>query len=388
MERRRIQPRPDWARTVESHGLSYHTADGRPYWDEGACYQFVRRQIDQLEEATYALNELCLRAVEVLLTERAAELVSRFLIPEPFVELCRRSWDRDEVSIYGRFDLAYDGANPPTMIEYNADTPTSLLEAGVVQWFWLKDTHPQAGPHRRHDQFNSIHERLIEAWRRWRADGGAGDEVHFAGITTSDEDLVTAAYLRDTAMQAGLTTTQLDIARVGWNHPLRQFVDERERPIRACFKLYPWEWMIREPFARHLLESAGTTRWLEPPWKMILANKAILPVLWELFPGHENLLPAAYARLGVACVRKPLFGREGKGVAIIPAGAAEPPVTAGPYDGPPVYQAYRPLPDFGGNHPVVGSWMVDGHACGIGIREDAGPITGNASRFVPHVFTM
>ena len=57
--------------------------------------------------------------------------------------------------MYGRFDLAYDGTTPPKLLEYNADTPTSLLEAAVIQWRWQQDMRPER------DQFNSIHERLL-----------------------------------------------------------------------------------------------------------------------------------------------------------------------------------------------------------------------------------
>lgn len=384
MERRRTNPRPDWQKVVESQGLSFHSTDAGPYWDESVYYQFIRRQVDELERATYALNEMCLNAVEVLLSERRQELVERFLIPEPFVELCQKSWDRDEITIYGRFDFSYDGKGPPKLLEYNADTPTSLLEAAVVQWFWMKDVFP------RKDQFNSIHEKLIDAWKRWKAESGLGGEtVHFTGVTTSDEDVMTAAYLRDTAMQAGLATGQFDVKQIGWNFPTRRFVDPSDRPIAACFKLYPWEWMLREPFARQLVETFEATRWLEPAWKMILSNKAILPVLWDLYPGHENLLPAAHERLGYACVRKPIFGREGAGVTMLEEGEPEPAYQPpSRYAGPPVYQGYHPLPCFdGGFYPLVGSWMVNGHACGIGIREDQTLVTGNTSRFVPHVFT-
>jgi glutathionylspermidine synthase len=383
MERRVTSPRPDWQRIVESQGLSYHSTPAGPYWDESVFYAFYRREIDELEKTSYALNELCLRAVETLLTERTDVLVDRFLIPPPFVELCRRSWDRDEITIYGRFDFAYDGRNPPKLLEYNADTPTALLEASVVQWHWMKDAYP------RMDQFNSIHERLIEAWQRWKAESGVGGEVvYFTGVTTVDEDVMTAAYLRDTAVQAGLRTEQLDIAQVGWNTPRQVFVDTRERPMLACFKLYPWEWMLRESFAPHLIEAFDSIRWLEPAWKMILSNKAILPVLWEMFPNHENLLPAAYERMEGPCVRKPIFGREGAGVTIIPAGTTEPPYNPPtPFAGPCIYQQFNSLPNFQGHFPLIGSWMVNGYACGIGIREDKTAITGNMSRFVPHVFT-
>src|SRR5260370_2813975 len=68
------------------------------------------------------------------------------------------------------------------------------------------------------------------------------------------------------------------------------------------------------------------TRWIEPPWKAILSNKGILPLLWEMFPDHPNLLPAFFeddpnaARLGASFVRKPLYSREGANVALVSEG--------------------------------------------------------------------
>src|SRR5258707_12569143 len=166
MKRLHLTPRPDWQRRVESVGLAFHTTDdGKPYWDESACYVFTSAEIDQIEAATYALNDLCLRAVEHILKHN---LWRDFQIPSGFVEWIRKSWDEDEISIVGRFDLLYDGVHPPKLAEYDADTPTALVEAAVAQWFWLQDVMPAA------DQFNSLHEKLIEAWKRVKSEiGGA-----------------------------------------------------------------------------------------------------------------------------------------------------------------------------------------------------------------------
>ncbi len=97
------------------------------------------------------------------------------------------------------FDFAYHGVHPPKLLEYNADTPTSLLEAAVVQWYWLEDTFPRC------NQFNSIHERLIARWAELtpylperRIDFCSMDDV---------EDGMTVTYLMDTAQQAGLTSS-------------------------------------------------------------------------------------------------------------------------------------------------------------------------------------
>jgi glutathionylspermidine synthase len=370
MRRFTTTPRDGWRETVESQGFHFHTIDEKAYWDEGVYYQFTPRQIDALEAATYELNDLCLEAVQHVIDEK---LFHRFQIPLAFEQWIIDSWDRDEQTIYGRFDFAYDGVGPPKLLEYNADTPTSLLEAAVIQWHWMKDKHPTA------DQFNSIHERLIEAWKQL-----AGKDVTFASISGNLEDFMTTQYLRDTAMQAGVNTQYLEVETIGWNGARRCFVDETEKAIDTCFKLYPWEWLIREQFGPQLRQS--DTKWLEPPWKMLLSNKAILPILYELFPGSPHLLPASFdVPTWHSFVRKPILSREGANVAIFQNGQIVQ-ETPGQYSGPYVYQQFHALPRIDGYHPLVGSWMVNGYACGIGIREDPSAITGNTSRFVPHIF--
>ena len=373
MQRLASKPRENWQATVESQGFHFHSLNEEPYWNESVYYRFSAQQIDQIERATYDLDELCLQAVDYVIEHN---LFERFGIPPAFVEYIKTSWERDEATIYGRFDFCYDGRSAPKILEYNADTPTSLLEAAVVQWHWMQDVFPQA------DQFNSIHERLIEAWK-CIAHAFEGHPVVFSAISGNIEDFMTVSYLRDTAMQAGLETSFIEVERIGWNHPLGRFVDEQERHIKNCFKLYPWEWMIREKFARHLL--ADNTYWLESPWKMLLSNKAILAVLWEMFPHCQYLLPASFEPISGDYVRKPLLSREGANVTIVQRGRTVL-ETEGVYSGPFIYQQYCPLPRISGFHPVIGSWMINGHAAGIGIREDATPVTGNTSRFVPHIF--
>jgi glutathionylspermidine synthase len=375
MRRINLQPRQDWEGRVESQGFVFHTLDEQPYWDESACYAFNEKQVDEIERATYEIDRMCLEAAQRVIDEDDFE---RFGIPEPFRAWVTKSWETDEQTVYGRFDLAYDGHNPPKLLEYNADTPTSLLEAAVIQWQWARDVFPDA------DQFNSIHDRLIDAWRAIRAQHDV-PTTYFTGLKGNVEDFMTTSYLRDTAMQAGLNTQFIALEDIGWNEGAGAFVDERGAPIRCAFKLYPWEWMIREQFGPPLMRAA--TRWLEPPWKMLLSNKAILIALWEMFPDSPYLLPASFdepSGSSASYVRKPLLSREGANVTLVQHGRAEP-ETEGVYGGPYVYQSLRLLPNFGGNYPVIGSWMVNGYASGIGIREDAQPVTTNASRFVPHV---
>ena len=369
MRRETLTPRPDWRAKVEALGLDFHTSDTEPYWWEAACYAFSSAEIDEIEAATGALHQLCLEAVDRIIS--AGDL-GRLAIPEPFWEWVAKSWRRRDPDLYGRFDLAVGPGHPPKMLEYNADTPTALLEAAVVQWYWLEEEK------RGCDQFNSIHDKLVAAWADLRQRHADTPLVHFAGVLGEPEDLRTLEYMRDVCGQAGWPTEQLDIAEIGWNG--RSFTDLADRPIAALFKLYPWEWLVREQFGEHL--HADCAAFIEPPWKMVLSNKAILALLWEMFPGHPNLLPAAFARDKIAgpCVQKPVHGREGEGVRLVGAGEA----ALGAADR--VFQAASPLPVFDGMHALVGSWIIAGQPAGIGLREDKAPVTTNRSRFVPHYF--
>ena len=374
MQREARVPRIDWPQKVEALGFLFHSMDG-VYWDERAAYRFTSGEIDTLEAATAELHARCLEAADRVIAKRD---YARFAIPEPFHRLIEGSWaDRDK-SLYGRFDLSWDGTGEPRMLEYNADTPTALLEASVVQWYWLQEVLPDA------DQFNSLHEKLIERWKSMRGALPVDGRVFFAGDPESAEDQGNLDYLRDTAVQAGLDARAIAIGDIGWDGA--RFVDLESRNIATLFKLYPWEWMVREEFGQYLAK--GSMKVIEPAWKMLLSNKAILPVLWEMFPDHPNLLAASFepGRFATDYVKKPLYSREGANVSI--TSGADTVETPGDYGAEGfIWQAYHELPRFDGNYTVIGSWVVGDEPAGIGIREDASPITRNSSRFVPHYFT-
>jgi glutathionylspermidine synthase len=376
MNRIEISPRQDWKEKVEGLGMSYHSGEA-PYWFESAYYDFNLQEIEEIEQATAELWRLCLQAVQYTIDHNLWHL---FGIPPAWAPFIRKSWDQDHPSIYGRFDLAYSRPQLK-LLEFNADTPTALFEASIVQWCWLQDFNPAS------DQFNSLHEKIVEHWKAF-AGGPAGSKLHFCLVRDSLEDQVNVEYLRECARQAGLSTTLLYVDEIGWDNRTQVFVDMDNRPIHQVFKLYPWEWLIREPFAPQLLLDNQETSWIEPAWKMILSNKAILTLLWALFPNHPHLLPAYFEQAGMSrFVRKPLLSREGANVTIVSDGL-DLQSSGGEYGSEGfVYQEYLPLPNFASNHPVIGSWIIGGEAAGMGIRESSGLITDNYSRFVPHLIT-
>ncbi|MCP2262290.1 Glutathionylspermidine synthase [Streptoalloteichus tenebrarius] len=383
MRREHFEPRRDWQQRIAEQGLVFGSpstaADGspRPYWDESVHYVFELDEVLSLEADVELLHSMCLEAVDnIVTTERYRD----FGIPEWLWPAIAESWRRHDPHVYGRFDLRYDGSGPAKLLEYNADTPTSLLEASVVQWHWLTDTHEGD------DQWNSLHEKLVERWGAI-ADRLPAGEVHFTWSAgdTSGEDHLTVAYLQETAAEAGMDTVGLALEEIGWDTQLRRFVDLAEAPMRTVFKLYPWEWIVEEEFGRHAVEGLPGTLWLEPLWKMLLSNKALLAVLWEMYPGHPNLLPTFLDQPGLLTeyVRKPKLGREGANIQIVAPGYEH--ETGGVYGGEGhVYQLFAPLPDFDGMRPVLGAWVVGDAAAGLGIRETTGLVTDDGAAFVPH----
>jgi glutathionylspermidine synthase len=379
--------RADWRQKAEEAGFTFHTIEGERYWDERAYYAFTLEEIERdIEAPSGELDDMCRDLVARAVDDET--ILKRLAIPERFWTFIAASWKRGDPSLYGRFDLSYDGQGPAKLLEYNADTPTSVFETAVFQWMWLEDAKARQITKHDADQYNSLHERLIEGWKEiGKVVKDSGAHLHLAGALDEPEDDGTLDYLADTAQQAGLTTTKLAMDDIG-RKPNGSFVDLADKPIALAFKLYPWEWMFREQFGASL--AGSPTRWLEPPWKAILSNKGILPLLWQAHPRHPNLLPAYFeddpkaAELGQSFVRKPLYSREGANIAIVVGGQVvdhdDGPYGAEGY----VRQAVATLPRFGENYAAIGSWIATGKPCGLSVREDVSPITKNTSRFLPH----
>jgi glutathionylspermidine synthase len=370
MKRHSGTPRATFETRLRALGV--WPADGAPYYDESAYYSFTEDQIETLYEATTELEAMVGKAVEqVIAKNRFAELG----ISPSLAAYAKASFEREDPSVYGRMDLAYDGVNPPKLLEYNADTPTALFESAVLQWEWLDETGLG------HDQFNSIHEALIERWRFLRTASGI-EHLTLAGMLDEDDDRITLGYMEDVALQAGWKTSLSELEEIGFDG--RDFFDQERKKIKALFKLYPWDWLAQEDFFTSLV--AADLPVMEAAWRVIPASKGILPILWEMFPDHPNLLPSSFRAHDIPGpkVSKPLLGREGADIALIDVMEAPAPIEGGYADQGQVWQSYAALPSFDGWHPVIGSWVIGGQACGIGLREDRSLITGPDARFRPH----
>ncbi|KUI99065.1 glutathionylspermidine synthase family protein [Vibrio sp. MEBiC08052] len=385
MLRLNAEERPHWRDLAKKFGFGFHTAYGEPYWDETAYYQFTLKQIeDDLEKPTEAIHQMCLEVVDTVVGNEY--WLRKFQIPESMWQGLYDSWQKREPSLYSRVDFAYNGTQPAKLYENNADTPTSLYETAFWQWLWLEDMVNHGKIRRDADQCNLLQELLISRFQQL-ATYQPGQTLHLCCCKDSVEDRGTVQYLEDCAKEAGLSTAFVYVEDIGLNTQ-GQFTDLTDKPIHWIFKLYPWEFMFREEYAANI--HTASVNWLEPMWKSIISNKALLPLLWKMFPNHPNLLPAYFADdkdLGTLkdYVIKPIFAREGANITIVQNGR-QTLRTEGPYgDEGVIYQAYHPLPKFGQQYTLVGSWLVNQEAAGISIREDVSRVTQDMSRYVPHI---
>jgi len=364
---------PPLAQTL---GLDSAHDDGTPYLDESQGLVFETAEIDALHDASLELERLCLEAVERTVANKE---FARFGLSPLAARLVADSWQSQQRNLIGRFDLAYVPGSAPKLVEYNAETPVTLVEAQRYQAAWKTRHFPGAL------QWNELEARLVDAWR---AMGLARLPVHFAGSADDGEASATLDLLAETAQAAGFEAVRLDLDAIGWDGA--DFLDAADRPIRTLFKLYPWAWLLEDDFGAHMADARMQT--IEPAWKMLLADKRMLALLWEMFEGHPNLLPASLeaSDIGGAAVAKPALGRNGAGVRLFANGLGAKQsggdgAPADARDGPIVFQAMAPLATLGDAHLLASTWMVASQPAGLGMRADTSAWVGGAARFVPHI---
>ena len=284
MERIKIKPRENWQSKVEASGPLYHHNPDGVYRNESAYYLFNSEQIDVLDDAAEDLHQMALKAVQhVIDNNRFAELG----IPGEAVPVIKKSWAGKKPTLYGRFDFAYDGVNPPRMLEYNADTPTALLEASVIQWYWLQELFGEKS-----DQFNSIHEKLIQTWPKIARQWQEGGTLYLTCVADSMEDLVTVTYLMDTAIEAGIKAELIFISDIGLGlDPFTRFTTLDEITIENIFKLYPWEWLLADKYGQYIPDVFDRMTWIGPYGNSFFPAKGSclysgnsipgIPILWK-----------------------------------------------------------------------------------------------------------
>jgi len=376
---------------MEEIGMSWHTdADGTDY----VVSELVPVSEAEAEAYYAAANTLYDMYVEAAQHVIDNQLYVELGIPANLVGLVENSWERDDWHIYGRFDLAggLDG-QPIKLIEFNADTPTSLFETAIVQWALLKANGLDEAR-----QFNNLHQMLQENFRRLIsggneefdfANGYRGETILFSSISDLPEDERTTRYLQQVAHEAGFYTDFCYLHEAGFTDDDGVFNKDKQL-ADFWFKLFPWEDIAGDELelTRMLEKSAerGRTRIINPAYTLLFQSKGILKVLYDLYPDSPYLLPASFEPLqGVAQVEKKMFGREGANTRILDAAGGVIAESGGPYDfHKNVYQEFVEFPKDHDGHSYQAGVFYAWEACGLGFRR-GGAILDDMSKFVGHM---
>ena len=373
---------------LEQMGFSWHTdKDGSSYIaDELVCVS--ASEANAYYKAANELYDMYVAAAQnVIDNNRFAELG----IPFSLVDAIKMSWDNDvHWHLYGRFDLA-GGLDKRgiKLIEFNADTPTSLFEAAILQWALLKQNNLNE-----QEQFNSIYESLMDNFKRLITleESVEGFEEYYKGwkilfsSLANDEDALTTRLLEHIAREAGFETAfaYIDEVEFSVDGVFKDGVN-----YEYLFKLIPWESIaIEEGELAVLLTQVMKNQKaiiLNPAYTLLFQSKGILKVLWELYPNHPLLLETSDKPLqGKKCVKKPLFGREGANVAIIEANGQVSFETAGDYGNEKfIYQEFCEFNECKNELYQAGVFFAH-EGCGLGFRK-GGLVLDNFAKFVGHI---
>jgi len=360
--------------------------DGDPWWVTDAAYVVGADAVDALYAAAAGVQKRCYQAVEELV---ASGDYAYFGIRNPAMQQAiAASWRAKDAPLYGRMDFSFAPDGTPMLMDYEADSPFGLAEASFVQWEWFESWQSASG--RKSDsQENLLYEKLSEHLPQsglpMRFAIACGGDTLANGSLADTTERFDGEYLAEIAALSNRTARVCSIGQIGWDLDARRFTDDRDAPLDAMIKIYPWDWMEEEPNIDVL--PASRTRIFPGAWVRLMADKTMMALLWHMQPGAANLLPTFLDRPPQGeMVAKPRRGWDGEHV-FLPGQ----PVGEVPEDevGPLLYQAHCPLPAFnsaqGPVHCAASVWMVGGQPAGLSFRESRGPVTGPSARFVPHI---
>jgi len=376
---------------LESLGFVWHTDSDESSYISDELVLISEDEAEAYYEATNTLYDMYVEAAEHVVQNN---LFHEIGIPFNLIDVIKESWESDvHWHLYGRFDLAggVDG-KPIKLLEFNADTPTSLFETAIVQWAMLKKNGLEE-----ESQFNALYEALVDNFKRLvtlEEDVSTFEERYdgwhflFTSVKGNSEEENTVRLLQHIATEAGFNTQFAYIDDIEFSPEDGIFYEDKNYEL--WFKLIPWEEIALEEsdlamLLSHIIKNQKAIIF-NPAYTLLFQSKGLLKILWDLYPNHPLLLESAFEPLGgTKQVKKPVFGREGGSVTILDEKSNILEAVEGDYDNHKmVYQAYTELPtDINGDSYQVGVFYAY-EACGLAFRK-GGKILDNMSKFVGHI---
>ena len=376
---------------LEKLGFVWHTDSDETPYVSNELVVVSEEEVNAYYEAGNELYDMFVEAGDYVVENN---LFHEIGIPFNLVDLVKESWENDvHWHLYGRFDLAggIDG-HPIKLLEFNADTPTALFETAIVQWAILKQNGLEES-----SQFNALYEALLDNFKRLVTleesiedfeERYNGWKFLFTSVKDNQEEENTVRLLQHIAAEAGYETEFAYIDEIEFSD--KEGILYRGESYELWFKLIPWEDIaLEEPDLAMLLKNIILNQKaiiFNPAYTLMFQSKALLKILWDLYPGHPLLLETSFKPLvGQKQVEKPIFGREGGNISILDTDGSPVVQAEGDYGNHKmVYQAYTELPsDSMGASYQAGLFYVF-EACALGFRK-GGLILDNMSKFVGHI---
>jgi glutathionylspermidine synthase len=345
-------------------------------------------EAERYYEAGNELYDMFVQAGQYVLDNNLFEELG---IPASMEEIIRYSWEDDRsLHLYGRFDFSggIDG-QPIKLIEFNADTATSLPETSIVQW-----AHLMANGLDESLQFNTLYEALVENFKRLKnLNSDLPPKLLLSTLKNFPEDDSNVQVLGEAAMEAGFKVQYEYIEDVEFSPEEGIFVKDEDGNFNQSFfwfKLVPWEYIaVDEPDLMLILNNIILSRKavvINPPYSLLFQSKGILNILWKLFPNHRYLLETDVERLRLKeSVEKVLLGREGSNVRILDKNGHVIKGLAGDYgDQKKIYQEYVEYVKDEKNLRYQAGVFFAHESCALGYRR-GGSIIDNTAQFVGHI---
>lgn len=387
-----------WVDTNHPAGAAYVASSGHALTgDAGNSHKYFclsETAFSELKRATNELHHLFMRATDYVLKDD--KLLQHFNIPSALWPKIRGSWNnRKNSMITGRFDFCISETGL-RVYEYNADSASCYLETARLQAEWASHYGCKIG----RSPGEKLYSYLVRAWRAQ----GIKDVLHIMQ-DVDVEETYHALFMKSAMEEAGIIVKILQgVTDLHWSKG--NIVDSEGIPIKQVWKTWAWETaldQIRDELEEHdaaeiVLNSSSPPRLVdvllrpevmvhEPLWTLIPSNKAILPVIWMLFPDRPYLLNSQFeltdALLKSGYVEKPIVGRCGENIVI-----TDTDYIIGQTDGrfgnrKRIYQSLFRLPTIDKMNVQICTFAVAGSFGGACVRVDSSLVIRGESDVMP-----
>jgi len=390
MKLRKVKPLTE--EFLESVDFSWHTHPNNEAFLKDEIVIIKEAEATAYYDAANELYDMFVQAGEHVIKN---DLFHELNIPFNLVDLIKESWESDvHWHLYGRFDFAggLDG-EPIKLLEFNADTPTSVIESSIAQWALLKYNDLD-----NEKQFNNVYDAIRENFQRIVTleesvekfeEYYDGWKILFSSVKGTQEDEDTTRYLQSIAEEAGFNTEFCYVDEVEFDAEEGIFYNDEQ--YEFWFKLLPWEDIAIEEgeLATILSEIISNKKAiiLNPAYTLMFQSKAIMKIMWNLFPNHPLLLETSFEPLeGRAYVEKKAFGREGENITIFDADGSIIDKKEGQYDNyTSVFQEMATLNrDEKGDYYQAGVFFAY-EGCSLGFRTASRAILEDGASFAGHM---